>query len=780
MKKYLTILATALLLNACGTHYVDPFSSVDPLIATCGDDDTDYWNPKEHFVPHSAARCTPGVLTPFGMVNVGPVTRHIEGPPSGYSAHDTNITGFAFMRTSGSGWSAEFGNLLTMPANGPLNTCYGLKDGTHDGYFSSYKAESIEAEPGYYAVTLDKYRIRTECTSSEHCGAMRFTFPKDEASRIQCDLAFRITGSSAWQEVKVLNDSTFIGHMKYTPNEGGWGNGDAHIYYDLYFYAVLDKAVKDWGFWKAPVPDGMKRLEKQCNSEEYMQMLDASAIIRDSSEMSGSCIGVFAEFPTEEGEQVEMKVGFSFVDAEGARKNYEAEVRNSDFDAMRTANREKWVRELSRIHVAGGTVDQQKIYYTALYHTMLDPRVFTDCDGRFTAADGTVGKAEGYTRRTLFSGWDTFRSHTPLYTLINPTIINDLLASQIALAEESGRGYYNRWEMLNSYTSCMLGNPTNSVLVDAYLKGIRGYDTEKALRYAMNSSEIPLEGYSNYPDDMVIVSVMLENSYFDWCVARLAEAMGRNDLVPEFDRRSQEYRNWWNPAVNWFFTKNPDGTWREVVENWDKRWFYGSCECNLTQQGMFVPHDLEGLVELCGGREVLIRKLDEMFENTPWTYGINNYYLHGNEPLHWVPFLYNRLGEPWKTQKWVRTILEKCYTNDVEGLTGNDDEGQMSAWYVLSAAGLHQICPGDQRVEICSPLFEEVSFDLDPAFYPGKTFTVRTHGKGDYIQKAKLNGKDLTRCWLDWNEIASGGKLELWLGPEPNTAWGLRDSQSPN
>ena len=181
------------------------------------------------------------------------------------------------MRISGSGWSAEFGNLLTLPTNGPINTCYGLKDGSHDGYFSSYSASSVEAEPAYYAVTLDKYNTHTECTAAPHCGVLRFTFPRQEVSRIQCDLAFRITGSSAWQEVKVLNDSTFTGHMKYTPNEGGWGNGDAKIYYDLYFYAVLDKAVKDWGFWKAPVPDGMKRLEKQCHSQEYMQMLDASS-----------------------------------------------------------------------------------------------------------------------------------------------------------------------------------------------------------------------------------------------------------------------------------------------------------------------------------------------------------------------------------------------------------------------------------------------------------------------------------------------------------------------
>ena len=774
MKKCFTIISAVLLICGCAARYADPLTSVDTLVATCGDDDVQYWNPKDNFVPHSAARCTPGALTPFGMVNVGPVTRHIEGPPSGYSAHDTTITGFAFMRTSGSGWSAEFGNLLTLPTNGPINTCYGLKDGSHDGYFSSYSASSVEAEPAYYAVTLDKYNTRTECTAAPHCGVLRFTFPRQEVSRIQCDLAFRITGSSAWQEVKVLNDSTFTGHMKYTPNEGGWGNGDAKIYYDLYFYAVLDKAVKDWGFWKAPVPDGMKRLETTCNSEEYMQMLDASEVIRGPREMSGSCIGVFAEFPTTEGEQVEMKVGFSFVDAEGARNNYEVEARQNNFDSIRASNRAQWASELSRVHIAGGSHDQQTIFYTALYHTMVDPRIFTDCDGRFTAADGTIQKAEGYTRRTIFSGWDTFRSHTPLYTIVNPTLIDDLLCSQIALAEESGRGYYNRWEMLNSYTGCMLGNPTNSVLVDAYLKGIRGYDTRKALSFAMNSSEKPLEGYSVYHDHMVLVSFILENSYFDWCVARLADAMGRSDLAPEYDRRAQEFRNWWYPQVGWFFPKNEDGSWREVVDGWDKSWFFGSCECNLIQQGFFVPHDLEGLCSLCGGREELISKLDDMFENTPWIYGVQDYYMHGNEPLHWIPFMYNRLGEPWKTQKWVRKILQECYTNDIEGMTGNDDEGQMSAWYILSSAGLHQICPGDNRVEICSPLFKEVSFDLDPDYYPGKSFTVRTKGEGDYVQKARLNGKDLNQCWIDFSAIAEGGTLEIWLGPKPNKAWGTQ------
>ena len=468
-----------------------------------------------------------------------------------------------------------------------------------------------------------------------------------------------------------------------------------------------------------------------------------------------------------------MKVAFSFVDAEGARQNYEAEAAGKDFDALYADAREAWKQELGKIRIAGGTEDQKHIFYTALFHATVDPRIFTDVDGRFTAADGTIRTAEDYTRRTLFSGWDTFRSHVPLQTIINPRLVEDLIQSQVALAEESGKGYFNRWEMLNSYTGCMLGNPTNSVLADAWSKGLRGYDAEKALSCAIRSSDLPDEGLSVYPDDMIIVSNVLENAYFDWCTAQVAADMGKEAEAKEMLARSEVWKEWFHPELKWFFPKDKDGNWREIVPDWQLRWFYGACESNLLQQGWFVPHDLDTFAEMLGGRERMAELLDDFFAQTTWGYGHNNYYLHGNEPVHWVPFFYNRIGQPWKTQQWVRTILEKCYTNDVEGLTGNDDEGQMSAWYILSAAGLHQICPGDRRVEICSPLFDRVEFVLDPAYYSGKAFTVRTHGKGDYIQKAKLNRKALNRCSLDWDEIARGGQLEIWLGPEPNTRWGL-------
>ncbi|MBQ9583763.1 MAG: GH92 family glycosyl hydrolase [Bacteroidales bacterium] len=774
-KHILVLLLCSAAIVSCRPAFNDPLEYVDPLIATCGDPDNDFWHQIPGFVPHACSRCAPGALVPFGMVNLGPVTRHLDDACSGYSAHDTTIAGFAFMHTSGSGWYAEFGNLLTTATTGPLQTCYGLADGSFPGYRSTFR--DVDASAGYYAATLDRYDTRVECTASPRCGALRFTFPASDISRIQSDLAFRITGSSDYQEICVVNDTTLTGHMKYTPLTGGWGDGAARIYYDLYFYATLSKPMSSWGFWKADVPATMERRDKTVNSPAYMKLLSDAGIVRGEKMFDGTCIGFFSEFPTTEGEQVEMKVAFSFVDAEGARKNYEAEAAGRSFDEMHACARETWRQELGKIRTAGGTEAQKRIFYTALYHASVDPRIFTDVDCRYTAADGTIRISKDYTRRTLFAGWDVFRSHMPLQTIINPEMVEDLINSQIRLADESGKGYFNRWEMLNSYTGCMLGNPTNSVLADAYFKGIRGYDLDQALECAVKSSEIPDEHLSLYNDDLINVSAALENSYFDWCTAKMAEDMGLSDIAEEMYRRSEAWKEYFHPDLGWFFPKDAEGNWFELVPNWKTRWFYGACETDLWQQGWFVPHDTDTFAEMIGGREAAVGQLDEFFAKTRFAYGHNPYYLHGNEPVHWIPFLYNRLGQPWKTQRWVRTVMDKCYTDDVEGLTGNDDEGQMSAWYILCAAGIHPCCPGDNRFEVMSPIFDRVEFKLDPKYHPGGKFTVIAHGAHNpeniYIQKARLDGKPLSNCWIDFASIADGGILEIWLGTNPNLKWGI-------
>lgn len=787
MKRILIIPGMVLLcicsLTSC-KHEIDPLSYVDPFVATCCTPDFPQFFGLPDAQPHGNSRCTPGALTPFGMVNVGPVTRHSGDTPPGYDAHDSLITGFPFMRTSGSGWCAEFGNLLTMPTNGPLNTCFGLDDGSIKGFASYFKKDTEKASAGYYSVILDDYGIRTECTASPHGGVLRFTYPASETSRFLCDLAFRITGSSDHQDIHVIDDHSFEGHMNYTPKTGGWGNGAANVKYDLYFYASVDKPLKDYGFWSADIPEDFVRLNEEVNTPEYMKILSDAEIIRGKDEFEGDCIGFFSEFPTTEGEKVELKVAFSFVDAEGARKNFKAELEGKDFEAVRSSARDSWAEALGKVRIKGGTPDQRSIFYSALYHSMVDPRIFSDVDGRFWGGDWKTHDSEGYTRRTLFSGWDVFRSEMPLHTIVTPEMVQDFVNSQVGLAEESGMEAYSRWEMLNAYTGCMIGNPTISVIADAWQKGIRGFDLAKALKYSVHSTEIwGIPEDLGYCTDESSVSNTLEHSYFAWCVARLAEGAGDTGLAARFDETSHSWRNLFNPDLGWFQPKYENGEYIPMPETGAfgsgsgmYALNYRCCEANLMQQGWFVPHEFDSFIKMAGGTEPLIEKLDELFENTPFKLGWTEYYHHGNEPQHWVPFLYNKLGQPWKSQKWCRTILDKDYFNDVEGMVGNEDEGQLSAWYVLVASGMHPSCPGDGRMEILSPIFDKVEFKLDPRFYKGKKFTIVTHGNSEdnmYIQKARLNGEPLDKCWFDFSAIAEGGKLELWMGPEPNKDWGL-------
>ena len=770
MKPHEALILLAMAATACTrAGYIEPIDHVNPLVATCNTPEVNFWGELDG-PPHANSRCSPGAFTPFGMASIGPVTRHHGDTPPGYDTHDTLISGFAFMRTSGSGWYSEFGNMLTMPANGPLEVSHGLDDGSIKGFSSRFSKETEQASAGYYSVILDDYGILTECTASPHGGVLRFTYPAADTSRFLCDLAFRITGSSDHQEIHILDDHNFEGHLRYTPATGGWGNGDAHVCYDLYFHAQVDKPLKDYGFWSADIPEGFVRKDREVNTPEYMQILSDSGIIRGRDGFEGDCIGFFSEFPTTEGEKVELKVAFSYVDLEGARNNFKAELEGRSFDDIHAGARDLWKEKLGKIKISGGSEDQQDIFYTALYHSMIDPRIFTDVDGRFMGGDGKPHVAEGYTRRTIFSGWDVFRSQMPLHTIISPDMVQDLIKGQIALAEESGKGYYDRWEMLNAYTGCMIGNPTISVIADAWQKGIRGFDLDKALEYSINSSDQAWGDRTWH--DAYCVSDALELSYFDWCTYYLAREAGDNDVADRFLKQSERWKEYFNEDVNWFLpTDKETGKFKEPDEGWTKRLFFGTCECNIIQQGWFVPHDFGTLTDMLGGRDSTVARLDAFFGNASWGFGWNDFYCHSNEPVHWAPFLFNKLGEPWKTQGWCRTILDKCYFNDSEGLVGNEDEGQMSAWYILTASGFHPSCPGDGRMEITSPIFDRVAFKLDPRFHKGRKFTVVAHDASPeniYVQKAQLNGKPLNQSWFYFSAIVEGGKLELWMGPEPN------------
>lgn len=720
---------------------------------------------------HGLGKTFPGATTPFGVVQVSPQTITGGDHAPGYSDEHRTIEGFAFTQMSGVGWYGDLGNLLTMPTTGRLQVIAGREDGSIQGYRSAYDKATEKASVGYYSVALTDYNIKVETTAAPHCGMLRFTYPEHNQSRIQIDLARRVGGTSVAQYVQVKDEHTICGWMKCTPEGGGWGDGWGQANYTVYFYVVFSKPLWDYGFWSADIPDGWSRRNGDVVSVPYLMQVSKAVVTKGGREMEGKHIGFFTEFITQAGEEVTMKVGISFVDMDGAERNYRSEIAQKDFNQVHKEAVASWDRQLSRMEVKGGSEDEKTIFYTSLYHTMIDPRIIADVDGRYTGGDGKVHRSESFAKRTIFSGWDVFRSQFPLQTIINPRMVNDEINSLVSLAEESGHEYYDRWEFLNAYSGCMIGNPAISVLTDAYLKGIRQYDVEKAYRYARNTAERFGNGERGY--SVMSVSKTLEYAYFDWCLAQLAKVLGHEDDAQFYSERGQNYRNTFNPEVGWFYPRQEDGAYAPWRDDARTAYSFGCEESNLYQQGWFVPHDVDGMVQLMGGKEKALAELTALFDKAPESIRWNDYYNHANEPVHLVPFLFNRLNVLWLTQKWTRRICENAYHNSVEGMVGNEDVGQMSAWYVLAAAGIHPSCPATTRYEITSPVFDEVRIRLDSDYFKGKEFVVRTRNNSKtncYIQRARLNGKEYDKCYIDFKDIVAGGTLELIMGDTPGNS----------
>jgi len=724
---------------------------------------------------HGLGKTFPGAATPYGMVQVSPntITGGDNGP--GYSDEHTSIEGFAFTQMSGIGWYGDLGNFLVMPTVGRLYTHAGRSESPGEGYRSAYDKQSEQASAGYYAVTLKEGNIRAEATAAPRSGMLRFTFPGNKQSRIQIDLARRVGGTSVLQYVRVTGTNAIEGWMKCSPDGGGWGNGDGKGDYTVYFYAEFSKPLKRFGTWSADIPDNWSRKLEDVTSERYQQQVAKARVTEGTREVQGKHIGFYTEFETENNEQILLKTGISFVSIAGAKRNLQTDIKGWDFNAVKRNARALWNRSLSKVSVKGGTEAEKTVFYTAMYHTQIDPRTFSDSDGSYTGGDGKVHQAKGFTKRTIFSGWDVFRSQMPLQTVINPSLVNDMLNSLITLADEKKMGYLERWEFLNAYSGCMIGNPAVSVMADAYAKGIRGFDINRGYALAAGSVEKFGNGDKGYSWQQVGISTTLEYAYFEWCVAQLAKALGKDADAQKYQARSAAYKNIWDAEKGWFRPKKEDGSWEPwPAEGRLKQW-YGSMESNPYQQGWFVPQDVDGMIKLMGGQEKTLADLTSFFDQVPEDMMWNDYYNHANEPVHHVPFLFNRLGAPWLTQKWTRTICIKAYHNSVIGLVGNEDVGQMSAWYVLAASGFHPITPGSTRYELTSPVFDRISIRLDPAYYPGRQFDIIASNNSPsniYIQSARLNGRLYNKAYIDHKDIVAGGKLELVMGSQPNKNWG--------
>lgn len=766
MNRFLTnsLVAWIPLVVSCQEPAKAPADYVNPLIGASTSVDA-------AGVYHGLGKTIPGATTPFGMVQLGPNTVTGGDNGSGYSFEHTTLEGFAFTQLSGIGWFGDLGNLLVTPTAGKLHTHAGV-EGQPGGYRATIDKSSEIASAGYYSVRLSDGNIRSEMTAAPHSGILRFTFGGHRQSRIQVDLARRVGGTSSEQYIRVVGDTAIAGWMKCLPEGGGWGNGDGNASYTVYFHAVFSKPLRDVGIWQADIPDTALRKRENIEAAYYRQWIADATVHEGLREARGRHIGFYTQFETGPGEEVLMKAGISFVDMDGARENLAAEIPGWDFDAVRADAARQWNDALGKMAISGGTADERTVFYTALYRTMIDPRSFQDVDGRYPRGDGTTGQAQpGQTRRTVFSGWDVFRSQMPLQTLINPTVVNDMLVSLIDLAGEKRKDYFERWELLNAYSGCMIGNPAVSVLADAYAKGIRGYDVEKAYALAVGSVERFGNGTRGYTPGGLSISHTLEYGYAEWCVSQLATALGKSGDAARYHGRAGAYRTLFDAGKGWFRPKNDDGTWAPWPRGGREVEGYGCIESNPYQQGWFVPHDVDGLATLLGGNGQMLADLTRFFEQAPDDFHWNAYYNHANEPVHHAPFLFNRLGKPSLTQYWTRKLCRDAYHNAVEqGLVGNEDVGQMSAWYVLAASGMHPICPGDNRYELTSPVFDQIRITLDGSFSDAGSFTVTAVNNSPdnpYIQSMELNGLPYGKSYITHDTIMLGGELVMVMGDKP-------------
>ena len=409
----------------------------------------------------------PGAATPYGLVQLSPdtITGGDNGP--GYSYEHKSIEGFSFTHMSGIGWYGDLGNLLTIATTGPLKTERG-DHGAEDGYRSRFHHETEVAKAGYYAVTLDDYGVRAEATAAPHAGMLRFTFPASDQARIQIDLARRVGGTSTRQFVKVVDDHTIEGWMKCPPEGGGWGDGDGHANYIVYFYGQFSRPITNCGVWSADIPSDRSRKREDIESKSYRDVVRKAKVLEGRREMEGAHLGFYSRFATSNGEQVVFKAGISFVSIKGARENLETDLADWDFNAARQRAAALWEKALAGVDVTGGSEAQRTTFATALYHTMLDPRAYSDVNGLFTGADGQPHRAEGYTYRTIFSGWDVYRSQYPWLNIARPDVVNDTINSLMAQAMMSGNGYLARWEIMTAESGCMIGDPAVSVFAEAY------------------------------------------------------------------------------------------------------------------------------------------------------------------------------------------------------------------------------------------------------------------------------------------------------------------------
>ena len=723
MTKKLTLLLLALAALGCSPRSADPVDYVNPFIGT-------------GFHGHTY----PGATTPFGMVQLSPDTRSGNWDAcAGYHYSDTTIDGFSHTHLSGTG-CADLADILFHPTTREIVI--------HDGecvlqpYFFSHDDE--RASCCYYAVTLPDVNIGVELTAAPRTGVHRYTFTGKGPRQVIVDLLHTITEEKI--DLCELR-RTAPGELAGMRRTQGW---------------VPDQYVFFAARFSEPFAD--------------VQLLgDKQAVLTFAPDVRTLTIAV----------------GLSSVSVENARMNSLAEVPELDFDAVHARAVGQWRKALGDIVVEGGSRDEMTNFYTAQYHTKLTPNLMSDVNGEYRRHDQTVARMpEGESYYSTFSLWDTFRAWNPLQTLVDTALVNDMIRSMLDMYDSTGE--LPIWPLASGETGTMIGYHAVSVIADAYLKGIRGYDADKALEAMIRSSNINKKGSDYYTAQGYIpsnikresVSCTLEYAYDDWAIARMAQAMGRDDVFGEYARRALNYVNVFDGSTCFFRGRQSDGNWSAPFEEFATGRDY--TEATPWHYRFFVPHDVNGLIQLFGSREAFIREMDRLFTlesdemqlDVSDVTGLMGQYAHGNEPSHHMAYLYNYVGQPWKTQELTRRLLHEMYAPTPEGIIGNEDCGQMSAWYVFSSLGFYPVCPGSNEFALTAPQFPKAVVRLAN----GRTLTVTADNprRSVYIASVTLDGKPIDRNYITYDELMQGGELHFALRPRPDYERGTDDAAAPH
>lgn len=724
----------AALLAACTSQKENPVDFIDPFIGT-------------GFHGHTY----PGATVPFGAVQLSPDTRAGNWDAcAGYHYDDSTLTGFSHTHLSGTG-CIDLGDLLIRPTTQTV-------DPSRQPMYApaAFRHEDEKAEAGYYAVLLHEEGIRAELTTTAHTGVHRYTFPKESTPTVIVDLKHSLDNEHIYESsLQVVNPHEMTGMR----NTRGWSDNQR-----IYFVIQCSQP-----FEKATLVSNQKALE--------------------GKEAEGTDLQALLKFKDHTSEPIVMKVGLSIVSVENARENLQAEVEGFDFDAVKQAAYHTWNDAVSAIKVEGGTEKQKTNFYTALYHSMVVPNVVSDVNGQYRRHDQTIGQLpQGAVQYSTFSLWDTFRAWNPMMTLINTTLVTNMIHSFLHIYDASGE--LPLWPLSAGETGTMIGYHSASVIADAYMKGIRGFDAEKALEALVVSSEKNQKGADYYISKGFIpsnikkesISCLLEFAYDDWCIAQLAQALDKQEIYDTYIRRSQQYLNVFDGATRFFRPKRMDGNWETPFNPNEVGRAY--TEATAWQYRFFVPHDVNGMVQLFGGKEAFTSALDDIFHTDAQVdgdlvdiTGLIGQYAHGNEPSHHIAYLYNYIGQPWKTQAMTRRLLDEMYAPTPEGIVGNEDCGQMSAWYILSSLGLYAVCPGSNEFTFTTPLFEKATLQLAN----GKTLTITANHpeKNLYIHKVELNGKEIETNFVTYEQLMGGGELHFSLTDQPNRKRGVTADSAP-